>query len=436
MRQPHSCAFKLTLVHFPTACSFCGKLPALSLKSIPAILATLVLLWAGIPPATAHAQSEDPGLIFGHIVNGTTGEPVSEVTVTLSIFDVTLQPSSNTITDEDGRFEFPGVTTDPEAVYAVSTSFAGVAYSTGRISFEEGSEGIDITLDVYEPTDDQALITVYSRGLILTDVQPSQGEIGALDIYLFGMQEERVLVANEEGRTVEFPVPRNASRVTPLSDETYDLETATIEGATVFGTEPLLPGETTATLSYTIPYTGDRLPLELQAAYATDLFRLLIPTTISDLDEEVGLEASGFEFVGQEEIGPLTYNVWARENVAAGDRVQIAYTDIMRSEIEPNTLNKLIPMIIAAIAIIAAAVGIYWIVRERSLERERPVVLVPQLASTLEDRRADLIDQLQALETANERGLVDSDEYPGHRIYLLEQIRVVNRQLRGEGVED
>lgn len=375
-------------------------------------------------------------MIFGHVVNGTTGEPVPEVSVTLSTFDVTLQPSSSTITDDEGRFEFPAVNSDPEAVYAVSTSFAGVAYSTGRISFEDESVGIDVTLDVFEPTNDQSLVRIYSRGLILTDVDPVQGEIGALDIYLLEMQENRVLVANDEGRTIEFPVPRNASRVTPLSDETYNLETAIIEGATIFGTEPLLPGETTATLSYTIPYTGERLPIELQAAYDTDLFRLLIPTSITELEDEVNLEASGFESIGQEEIGPLTYNVWAREDVAAGDRVQMAYTDLVRSEIEPNTLNKFIPGMIASLALIAAAIGVYWIVRERRLERERPVVLAPQLATTLEDRREDLIDQLQALETANERGLIAEEEYPGHRTYLLEQIRIVNRQMLGEGVED
>ena len=408
------------------------------LRSIFSIIFLLALAVACGPPRahTTSAQTGEIGVIFGHIVNGTTGENVPEVSVTLSIFEDTLLPSRNTVTDADGRFEFPGVSTDPDVVYAVSTSFAGIAYSTGRISFEADSEGIDVTLDVYEPTDDQALVTIFSRGVILTDVDPVQGEIGLLDIYILGMDEERVLVANDQGHALEFPVPRNASRVTPLPNETYNLETATIEGATVFGTEPLMPGETTVTLRYTVPYTGQRLPLELRAAYATDLFRLLIPVTDADLTEAVDLDASGFEFIGQEEIGPQTYNVWARADVASGDRVQIAYTDLIRSRIEPNTLNKFVPAIVATMALAAGAGAVVMIVRGRRLERARPLVLAPQLATSLQERREDLIDQLRALETAHERGLVASDDYPEHRTYLLEQIRVVNCQLRGEGVED
>ncbi len=388
-------------------------------------------------PAAANAQSEGDGVIFGHIVNGTTDEPAPEVSVTLSTFaGGTLQANRSTISDQDGHFEFPGVNSDPEAVYAVSTSFFGIAYSSGRVSFDSDSAGVDITLDVYEPTDDQSLVHVYSRGLILTDVEPGRGEIGALDIYLLGMQEDRVLVANDEGRSLVFPVPRNATRVTPLSGDNYDLQTATIEGATIYGTEPLLPGDTTITFSYTIPYIGSRLPVELQEAYDTDLFRILIPLTVTDVESEINLEASGFKFVGQEDIGPQTYKVWARENVAAGDRLQIAYTDLVRSEIKPNTLNKIGPAIIALLAILAAAGAVFLIVRRRHLERERPLVLVPQLALSLEDHREDLIDQLRALETAHNSGLIEEGEYPGFRTYLLEQIRIVNRQLRGNGVED
>lgn len=414
-----------------------GKLHDVKLLRSLALLLALASFLAATSPSVAYAQAEGDGVIFGHIMNGTTDEPLPEVSVTLSAFaDGALQRTRSTITDEEGRFEFADVNPDPEVVYAVSTSYSGVSYSTGRIGFEEGSAGIEVTLNVYQPTDDQSLVRIFSRGVILTGVEPTRGEIGILDIYLMGMQEERVLVANDEGRTINFPVPRNASRVTPLPDESYNLETATIEGATIFATEPLLPGDRTATLTYTIPYTGDRLSVELQAAYDTDLFRLLIPVSLTDLDGTVGLEASGFEHIGQEVIGPQTYDVWAREGVETGDRIQFAYTDLVRSEIEPNTLNKFGPAIIAAIAAIAAVVVVVLIVRSRNLQRERPLVLAPQLALSLEDHREDLIEQLRALETANERGIVDPEEYPGHRTYLLEQIRIVNRQLRGEGVED
>ncbi|CAN5680694.1 hypothetical protein BH23CHL2_BH23CHL2_02940 [soil metagenome] len=406
------------------------------MKSIRTALFLGILLSASAT-VPAAAQVEETGVIFGQIINGTTDEPVPEIAVTLSTFaGGTLQAGSNTITDDQGRFEFTGVESNPEAVHAVSTSFFGIAYSTGRISFEPDSVGIDVTLDVYEPTEDQSLVTVFSRGLILTDVEPTRGEIGLLDIYLLGINEDRVLVANDEGRALVFPVPRNASRVTPLSDPTYDLQTASIEGATIYGTEPLLPGETTATLSYTVPYIDDRVSVELRAAYQTNLFRILVPLSISTVEDAIGIEASGFEYVGQEVIGPQTYDVWARDDVAAGDRINVTYTQLVRSQIQPNTLNKIVPISIANAAALAAIAIVVWVVRSRRLDRERPVVLAPQLASSLEAHRTDLIDQLRALELAHEQGVVDESEYPDYRRFVLEQIRQVNRQMRGEGVED
>lgn len=385
----------------------------------------------------AAAQTDESGVIFGQVVNVTADEPVPEIAVTLSTFaGGTLQPQRNTLTDQDGRFEFEDVDTDPEAVYSVSTEFFGIAYSTGRISFEPDSVGIDVTLDVYEPTEDQSLVSIRSRGVILTGVEPVRGEIGLLDIYLFDITEDRVLVSNDEGRSLVFPVPRNASRVTPLPDQSYDLTTAVIEGATIYGTEPLLPGETTATLSYTVPYIGERISVELQSNYQTDVFRLLVPITLTDIEDQVDIEANGFEYIGQEDIGPQTYDVWAREDVEPSDRINVSYGGLTRSQIEANTLNKTVPYVMAATMVLLAIGVVFWIVRERRLDRERPVVLVPQLATSLEARREDLIDQLRALETAHDRGIVDKTAYPEYRRFVLEQIRLVNRQLRGEGVED
>ena len=404
------------------------------LMIVAAIMATNLIAHA---PQAVKAQATGNGRIFGEIINGTIDEPVPEIAVTLQTFaGGTLQPNQNTITDADGRFEFDNVSTDVDVVYAVSTTYFSIAYSTGRISFEEDSVGIDVTLDVFEPTDDQSLVVIRSRGLILTDVEPGRGEVGLLDINILDLSEDRVLVANSEGRTVNLPVPRNASRVTPLPDPSYDLQTATIEGATVYGSEPLLPGESTASLTYTIPYTGDRISVELQSAYATDLFRLLVPRTLTDLDDPLELDAPGFEHVGEEVIGPQTYDVWVQENLAVGDRVRVTYGGLVRSEIQPNTLNKVVPVIVSIAAILIAALVILWIVRERRLSPERPVVLAPQVASSLESHRAELIDQLRALETANEQRLIDPDEYPNYRRYLLEQIRLVNRQMRGQGVDD
>src|SRR5690606_29536263 len=111
----------------------------------------------------------------------------------------------------------------------------------------EGSETeISSDLTVYESTEDPSVVTIRSRGLILTDVESNRGEVGLLDVTIFDVKGERALVANAEGRAVQFPVPRNATQVTPLPGSGYDLSTATIEGATVYSSAPLLPGETTA----------------------------------------------------------------------------------------------------------------------------------------------------------------------------------------------
>src|SRR5690606_6209580 len=107
-------------------------------------LAVALLLTLLLPQAEARAQTEGQGVIFGQVINQTTGEPVPELPVSLSTFaEGTLQPGQNTVTDAEGRFEFPDVSSDPEVVYAVSSAFSGISYSTGRMSFEEDSVGIE-----------------------------------------------------------------------------------------------------------------------------------------------------------------------------------------------------------------------------------------------------------------------------------------------------
>ncbi|MFW6075099.1 MAG: carboxypeptidase-like regulatory domain-containing protein [Chloroflexota bacterium] len=384
----------------------------------------------GLKPAPTRAQERPTGdgIIQGQIINGTTDEPAAEITVTMSAFSGgTFVTDSRRTTDSDGRFQFEDLVTDEGITYSIEASYEGIGFGSGQLSFEdESDETLEVELTVYEPTRDPSVISIQERAFILSGINPEEGGINVLDVIVLELEGDQAFVANDDGRSVEFPVPRNAAQITPFPGADFDFGNASIEGATVYASSPLLPGQSTATLGYTIPYTGQRLPVELQAAYDADELRILIPDQVND----VTVAGGSLTPQGEETIGSQNYRLWTLENFSAGTRLNIAYENLPQSAVQPNTLSKLEPTIVSIIAILGATGVIAVIVTKRGLlSQPQSLAHEPEFHADPNDR-ATLVEQLRALEAAHEQGAIDPAEYRRYRRVILEQLRHISHQQR------
>jgi hypothetical protein len=229
---------------------------------------------------------------------------------------------------------------------------------------------------------------------------------------------------------VRFPVPRNALDVTPLPG--YDFGTPNIEGATVYATTPFPPGETTATLGYTVPYTGNRLTIEVANAYQTAEVRLLVPVNLPEGIAAITVSGAGITEAGVVEVGSEEYRLYfGPANAQPGSRLRFTYQSLPESAVQPNSLNVWAPAVIAAaVGLAGGALALYLVIKRR-LYVPRPVVLQPQAAYALESRREELVDELRELETAHDAGGLDPTQYQSLRREILERLRLTSAARSG-----
>ncbi len=391
------------------------------------IVGTLLSV-AGMRINPVAAQTE--GIISGSVTNVTLGVPGSDLEVSLSRFTAEgFQEEIPSNTDAEGNYQFDNLDTDPANVYATSVEYKNVLYASGMLRFNGESTAIEAEILVYETTTSSEDLHIQSKGFVLSAVDTENGETGLLDVSLLRLDGDLTIVPNDNGHTVEFPVPLNAREVTPL--EGFNFGNTSIEGATVFASAPFIPGSQTATLAYTIPYTGTSVRLELDTAYQTEAVNILILDTL-----ELGsitVEGIGVVDEGRSQIGDQQYRVWSAPPMAEGSILNLAFRNLPESQVTANTLSKLEPIVLSVFVLIVAVGITLFIVYKRGLYRPRPTMLTPVLASTVEERRNRLIEELRTIEKAHEEDRIDEEEYWQYRTIILEQLRQISRQMRDIG---
>ena len=394
-------------------------------------LTIVVLLLATTLPLSASAQAN--GQIGGVVTNATTGQPAPAIEVTLTAFRTAgVVGEMTTTTGADGAYVFSDVDTADGIVYAASVSYRNVLYSTGMIRFLETTEQTS-AINVFETTDNSDVLRVPSRGIVLSEMSPETGEATMLDIYSIDVEGDQTFVAGDDGRSMEFPVPRNAGLVTPLPG--FDFGTPTIENAVVFATSPLRPGGGSATFTYPIPYTGTAFSIDTRNAYFTEVVRILIPTDLTANLDSVGVSAAGFEDEGVAQIGERQYHVWTASSMERNSNVRVTFSALPQSAFEPNQLHVLEPALLAGLALVVATALTAWFIRRRQLTTPEPAFagLMPQ---AIVESREELVIQLQELQDEHDNGQINDELYLSERRALLERLRIVSRQLRDEPADD
>ncbi|HUG15196.1 MAG TPA: hypothetical protein VMM78_09270 [Thermomicrobiales bacterium] len=385
--------------------------------------------------ASLDARSAEDGRVTGVVINGTTEQPVSGVEVTISRFEQ-VGPASvdlTTTTDATGRFTFEGLDTSEGYVYAASTRHATVLYSTGMLLLSQSPQQ-EVEIRVFDATADQSVVTIQARGIIVSNIDAESGVITVTDLSVISNDSMRTYTGDDDGRTLRFHVPGDAIEVTPRPG--FDFTTAMIEDATVFTTNPVRPGVESATLDYTIPYSGTFARILIQSSYRVETVRILAPAS-EELDGiGVAVQGGSLTEMGRIDIEGNQYHVWVVDGLRPGGTLDISLSGLPGAAVVHNELRSMAPALIA-LSFVVLATGITGaIVVRRGLHRRRPVVLQARVATPLDERRAELAEQLRALEALRLTGDIDEIEYRASRRPILEGLRIISRQYRGIGEDE
>jgi hypothetical protein len=400
------------------------------------ILATflLSLFLLALPAAPLHAQ--ETGIVTGTVTNGTSGEPLADAEVTLTKFtDQTGQNSEDitTTTASDGTFRFDGLDTSDGLAYAVSTRYLGVLYGSSAMILISDVAEQTADIVVFDTTTDQRRLSIATRAMIVTGVDRETGVISLTDAYTMQLAGDLTLIEGPDGYSVRFPVPENVAGITPRRG--FDFGNPRIEESSVLVTTAVRPGETNVGLDYTFNYTGSSIDIDVTAGYPTDAFQILVPTTLEDAEILIEAVDSPLLDGGVVAISGRDYHVWSASSLAEGATFQFSLTGLP-SPPTANTLNTVVPAILAGLALAAATAVTGWIIVSRGLHKPRPVVLAPAAAAPLDVRRELLSTELRELQAQWDAGELDEQTYQTSRRRILEDLRSISRQYRGLGDDE
>jgi len=363
------------------------------------------------------------GVITGTVTNETTGEPLPGLTVELGIFDTTaLLGQQTAVSDANGVYSFTELDTDPGLAYVVRTDYpAGVPYNTDFVSFGEGETSKELSLAVFETTNEAASLRTNRVHYI---VEFESGRALIAELLLFSLDGNRTYIGDGNA-VLRVSLPAGAQNVEIDGDDGSGRFELTGEG--FVDRLPLRPGTNVRQLlfRYSLPYTGGQFDLVHTLAYPAANVNALI----SDVGQQVSSPQLASQGVRATENGG--YHNLLGQNLAAGQQVLIRMTNLPTAggvaAAGTTGSGGVNPWLLAALIGLAAggavALILLPIVRGRSAGTGAAVAAAGAT-------QADLVDALARLDLAYEAGELNETAYRDQRLRLKAQLSDL---LRREG---
>ena len=311
----------------------------MSLKWIAPVALLVVALLA---PATLHSQSTGAAPVRGVLVNGTEGGATpAGATVLLHQFgiDSGSVDTFETATDAAGAFSFEDVPPTPEdGSAALVALYGGTRYSRVLSPAELSgvAESGQLTLTVYESTQDVGVVTTASQSIIITGVDASTRRIATAQIFTLENRSDTTLVPDLSAPPMigqfsflRFSLPSDASGL-DVSTELVGGEVIPV-GTGFAITAPVQPGQHLVSFTYTAPYEGDTLAWRDNTLQGADSLRLLIPDEFGDI------AVGGMTPLEGITLGEVSYRVWGAQDVAPGAGVNLQLSGLP----EPSWVTRL-----------------------------------------------------------------------------------------------
>ena len=410
--------------------------PALGLAGLS--IAALFLMAMAAP---GHGQEQ--ATIAGQVVNGTSGGAApANLEVTLHIFSNGGGADTETaLTDGDGRFQFPKVGADGDSVYAVTTRYREVLYSSrlDPLLLEEPVE-----LLVYETTSSLEDVAIEADVVLISGADMNERLLSAFEVVEFTNGGDRTFVPDldEPARMsfMRFSFPAGATGL----DVTSDLpggEIITLDTGFAL-TAPVTPGSHRVTYSYGIPYKGSRLELVRSSPMGARSFRLLVEDSLAALPDSSVLTA-----LPPAGVQEKSYRVWGTTKLSPGTRIRVEMEDLP----QPSTQRRLgdaltdgpylkigIPV---AVGVLLAGILLYATV----FRRQAAVPAAPDgpgvaVAADNVSEEGDgpthrehrsLIDSIARLDDLYQRGEVAEEDYRRRRQQYKDRLRQLVVTFRG-----
>lgn len=375
------------------------------------------------------------GVISGTITNGTTNEPLAGATVELGIFDqASLLEQRTATTDAAGLYRFTELPTDSSLSFAARVEYpTGMPYGTDFASFEDGQTALDLSIAVYETTNDPTGLRAERVHFIVEFDPTTPGQALVAELMVFSLDGNRAY-AGDAGGVLRFPLPAGAADLTINEAELGGRFQATADGFVDLLALP--PGQNVRQIlyRYTLPYTGGQLDFKRTLPYPA--------TNVNVLIGDVGQQVTSSQLAdqGKREAQGASYFTLLGQNLLAGQEIVISMTGLTATGAASTAgaaatagatpINRgLIFILFGLAATGAAALVALPLLRGSMRGRNAPVVSLADAGPVDSD---GLVDALAQLDLAHEAGELSDAAYRDRRLHLKAQLRDLLRKENQE----
>lgn len=388
--------------------------------------------------ATTPEASPVPtnGTVTGTVKNGTAnGGSVSGQTVTLRRFQGMndVQDLTTTVGD-DGGFSFTGLPVASDEAFLAVTTYKDVEYTSDAI-FLSSNPNAQAEITVYETTTDPSILTLASRGVVVSGSDPETGVLSMLEVLALDVTGDHTYVGADNA-VLQIALPPNAAQVSPqpgfnFGDPRFE------NGSVLVTTGAITPGSHSPMIAYTVPYTSSTTTLTIGNTMPTKTFHALVK------DGTYTLSSPSLSDDGTITLGVDKYRVLTKDNPAVGDTISLEVSGLPTPETGGMNRTLLYVGIGSGVALAAAAGLIFFTIQRRKRANLQPADTVP-IASVpapdseihtakLEDERLGLATELNKLDDHHADGTIDDEVYESRRGEILEQLRMISRRMHGLG---
>ena len=392
--------------------------------ALPLFLCLLLVGMAMQAPVSLSAQGPDTFAVRGMAVNGTSGGAVpGNLPVTLHAIDGVAGrvASYNAITDGQGAFHFEEVAPLPGGSYVLVMDFGGMRYSS---LLEEKELAGPVELEVFDTTDELAVVEIQRQAMIIADIDETTREIRALEVLSLENASDRTLLPELSNITnpadinfLRFSLPQGAA---DLNVQSTLPGGDTIPMGTGFAvTAPVPPGSHQVTYSYSFPYEGDSTTFNQRLIQGATQYQVLAPVALSQmriapLEGKPRIDVDGTPFLVWEgtDIPPRQGVVLQFSNLPQPGPVTVVMQSLSGTELWLTVIPVFLASALAALLLYGWARG----------RRESPAESI-EASAPEQRRRQSLVQAVAILDDRFEQGQVDDAQYRERREELMRSLR-------------
>lgn len=347
----------------------------------------------------------DPDVATGTIVVQVVdpdGTPAADQAVRLGIMEQSGSRESDAcVTDARGTCSFESLLTDSKHSYRVNVPFQGARYSSTPFRLDPNSGQRVRVTRLATTTDDRRVFQFLGRTMI--EFRDNRAHI-TQESRLTNLGE-KTYVFPEGG--MRIPLPDGFKAFEAMKVMTDQQITATEEGVLITGSMP--PGRANLMWTYDIPVEGTSLLLEQRVPFPTMEYQV-----VSDYVDAMSLEVEGFQVARVHEGGDRRFLV-AGLMRRPGDPP----LDPLRIYIRGIPGSGPLPYLATLFALAFGILGIVLV--------SRPADSSSAVSKVREDRKAQLLDEIAALESQRAAGEVGPKFYAQRRRELTDELAIVLR---------